>query len=103
MSPYPGDPIASRQSVSMRSQRIGQEVPAPSPAQPLSAQPLSARPLSAQPSARFSIVCCGNTVVTQQISETVAERFQNINWGAGRTFQLKGIERDFTAFAIAIK
>ncbi|MGL5076542.1 MAG: adenylate/guanylate cyclase domain-containing protein, partial [Waterburya sp.] len=37
------------------------------------------------------------------ISDTVANCLGNINWGEGETFRLKGIERDFRAFAIKVK
>ena len=34
------------------------------------------------------------------ISESVADCLENVNWGTGKNFQLKGIEKDFVAFEI---
>jgi adenylate cyclase len=47
--------------------------------------------------ARLQSVAEPNSIL---ISEAVANCLGNINWGEGETFRLKGIERDFRAFAI---
>ncbi|BAZ45733.1 adenylyl/guanylyl cyclase [Chondrocystis sp. NIES-4102] len=46
---------------------------------------------------RLQSVAQPNTVL---ISETVANRLTNVNWGEPETFQLKGIEPEFRAFTL---
>ena len=46
---------------------------------------------------RLQSVASPNSIL---ISETVANCFDNINWGQSKNFKLKGINRDFRAFTI---
>ncbi len=37
------------------------------------------------------------------VSQTVANCLENVNWGTGKNFRLKGIDRDFRAFNVSTK
>ena len=52
--------------------------------------------------ARLEGATAPNTIL---VSETVANSLgsHHVNWGQGRNFQLKGIEKDFRAFTIGVK